>query len=89
MLAGHSGVEVQALLTDRWMSAGMAAWMAWQRSARPAIVEMCLAMYLSFAVLFPPFWFGLLSGGGGMLAGPVLMLVAMAIATLRRRDEYI
>jgi flagellar biosynthetic protein FliP len=89
MLAGDSGVEVQALLMATWMSAGMAAWMALKRHARPAIVEMCLAMYLSFAVLFPPYWLGVLSGGGVMLAGHVLMLPAMAIAMLRRREEYV
>lgn len=89
MLAGDSGVEVQALLMATWMSAGMAAWMAWKRHAWPAIVEMCLAMYLSFAVLFPPYWLGVLSGGGVMLVGHVLMLPAMAMAMLRRREQYV
>jgi hypothetical protein len=89
MLAGDSGLEVQALLMATWMSAGMAAWMARKRHARRSIVEMCLAMYLSFAVLFPLYWLGPLSGDGALLAGHVLMLPAMALAMLRRRDEYV
>lgn len=77
-----AGVEVHALLMATWMSIGMAAWMAWRRHAWPAIAEMCLAMYLSFVVLFPAYWLGALSGGGVMVAGHVLMLPAMALAML-------
>jgi flagellar biosynthetic protein FliP len=87
MLAGDSGVEVQALLMATWVSAGMAAWMAWKRHTRRSIVEMCLAMYLSFAVLFPLRWLGPLAGDGMLLAGNVLMLPAMALVMLRRREE--
>ena len=84
-----SGVEVHSLLMATWMSIGMAAWMVWRRHAVPAVVEMCLAMYLSFVVLFPAYWLGALSGEGVMLAGHVLMLPAMALAMLRRREEYV
>jgi hypothetical protein len=83
------GVEVHSLLMATWMSIGMAAWMAWRRHAWPAIAEMCLAMYLSFVALFPAFWLGALSGGGVMVAGHVLMLPAMTLAMLRRREEYV
>ena len=31
-----AGVEVHSLLMATWMSAGMAAWMAWRRHAWPA-----------------------------------------------------
>ncbi len=71
------------------MTAGMTAWMAWRRHSWPAIAEMGLAMYLAFVVLFPPLWLGLLSGDGLMLAGHVLMLPAMAVAMLHRREEYV
>jgi hypothetical protein len=83
------GAEVQALLMATWMSAGMVAWMAWKRHPRPAVAEMALAMYLSFVVLFPLYWLGLLSAEGLMLAGHVVMLPAMALAMLRRREEYV
>ena len=89
MLAGDSGLEVRALLMATWMSAGMAAWMGWKRHHGPAIVEMCLAMYLSFAALFPLYWLALLSADGVLLAGHVLMFPAMAVAMLRRREEYV
>lgn len=69
----------------------MAAWMAWRRHPWPAIAEMgrVPAMYLSFAVLFPPYWLGVLSGHGVMLAGRILMLPAMAPAMLRRREDHL
>ncbi|MGH4026956.1 MAG: hypothetical protein ACRDRV_20475 [Pseudonocardiaceae bacterium] len=81
--------EVHALLMATWMTAGMAAWMAWRRHAWPGIAEMGLAMYLAFVVLFPLLWLGLLTSGGMMLAGHVLMLPAMAVAMLHRRDQYL
>jgi hypothetical protein len=90
MLVGDAaGVEAHSLLMATWMTAGMTAWMAWRRHAWPAIAEMGLAMYASFAVLFPVYWLGALSGHGVMLAGHVLMFPAMALAMLRRREEYV
>ena len=90
MPLGHgAGVEVNALLMATSMTVGMSAWMAWKRHPWPGIAEMGLAMYLAFVVLFPLHWLGLLSDGGVMLVGHVLMLPAMAVAMLRRRDEYL
>ena len=89
MLAGGARTEVQAVLMATSMTAGMSAWMAWRRHAWPAIAEMGLAMYLAFAVLFPPLWLGALSPEGLYLLGHVLMLPAMAIAMLHRREEYL
>jgi hypothetical protein len=85
----EAGVEVDSLLMATWMTAGMAAWMAWRRHSWPAIAEMGLAMYASFAVLFPVYWAGALSGHGVMLAGHLLMFPAMALAMLHRREEYV
>jgi flagellar biosynthetic protein FliP len=85
----EAGVEVQCLLMATWMTAGMAAWMAWRRHPWPAIAEMGLAMYASFAVLFPAYWLDALSGDGLMLAGHLIMLPAMALAMLHRREEYV
>jgi hypothetical protein len=84
-----AGVEVHALLMATWMTVGMTAWMAYRRHSWQAAAEMGLAMYLSFAALFPAYWLGLLSGHVVMLAGHVLMLPAMALAMLRRRGEYV
>jgi len=89
MLVGDAGVVVDALLMATWMTAGMAAWMAWRRHPWPAIGEMGLVMYLSFAVLFPAFWLGALSEAGVMAVGHVLMLPAMALVMLHRREEYV
>jgi flagellar biosynthetic protein FliP len=84
-----AGIEIDSLLMATWMTAGMTAWMAWRGHPWPAIAEMGLAMYASFVVLFPAYWLGLLSGHDVMLAGHLLMLPAMALAMLHRREEYV
>lgn len=89
MLVGEVGAEVHALLMATWMTAGMSAWMLWRRHSWASVAEMGLAMYLSFVVLFPAYWLGALSGAGLMLAGHVVMLAAMALAMLHRREEYV
>jgi hypothetical protein len=89
MLVGDAGVVTDALLMATGMTAGMAAWMAWRRHPWPLTSEMALVMYLSFAVLFPAFWLGALSESGVMLVGHVLMLPAMALAMLHRREHYV
>jgi hypothetical protein len=89
MLVGDAGVVVDALLMATSMTAGMAAWMVWRRHPWRVIGEMGLAMYLSFAVLFPALWLGALSAGGVMVTGHVLMLPAMALAMLHRREHYV
>jgi predicted ABC-type exoprotein transport system permease subunit len=90
MLVGDdAGTEVRALLMATSMTAGMATWMAWRRHSWPAIAEMGLAMYLAFAVLFPLHWLGVLSAQGLIVLGHVLMVPAMAVAMLRRREEYL
>lgn len=88
MLA-DAGAEVDSLLMATWMTIGMTAWMAWRRHSWPATAEMGLAMYASFVVLFPAYWLGALSGHAVMLAGHLLMLPAMALAMLHRREEYV
>ena len=89
-LAGDTArVEVDALLMATAMTAGMTAWMAWRRHTWPAIAEMGLAMYLAFAVLFPPYWLGVLPSATLFVLGHVLMLPAMALAMLHRREEHL
>ena len=90
ILVGETrGIEVDALVMATSMTAGMTAWMAWRRHTWSAIAEMALAMYLAFVVLFPPYWLGALSASGLFAAGHVLMLPAMALAMLHRREEYL
>jgi flagellar biosynthetic protein FliP len=90
MLAGAgAGVELQALLMATSMSVGMTALMVWHRSPVSSIVEMCLAMYVSFAVLLPAHWLGLLSGEAVIVLGHVVMLPMMAAVMLRRREQYL
>jgi hypothetical protein len=89
LLGDEASAEVEALLMATWMTAGMAAWMAWRRHPWPGILEMALAMNLAFVVLFPLHWLGQLSMDGLILLGHVLMLPAMATAMLGRREEYL
>lgn len=89
LLVPQAGAEVHALLMATWMTAGMAVWMRWRRHSWASTAEMGLAMYVAFVVLFPPYWFGLLSAGALMLVGHLLMLPAMAIAMLFRREQYL
>jgi flagellar biosynthetic protein FliP len=88
-VGASAGAEVNALLMATTMTAGLAAWMAWRRYMWPAIAEMGLAMYLSFVVLFPLYWLGVLSAMDQMILGHVLMVPAIAVAMLRRREEYV
>lgn len=90
MLAGDDApIELRAVLMATSMTAGMAAWMAWRRHTWRAIAEMGLAMYLAFVVLFPLSWIDVLSDGGLLVVGHVLMLPAMVLAMVRRPDEYL
>jgi flagellar biosynthetic protein FliP len=70
------------------MSAGMAAWMRYRGHGWAATLEMTAAMFAPLVVLLPLLWAGTASGGTVMMLLHVLMLAAMLIAMLRRRDEY-
>ena len=91
-LLGYSDVldrtETRVLVMTVTMAVGMSVWMRYRRHGWPSIVEMDLAMALAFVVVLVPFWLGVLSGQAVMMVGHVLMLPAMALAMLRRRDEY-
>jgi hypothetical protein len=70
------------------MSIGMAVWMRHRGHGWAPIAEMSAAMFVPVAVLIGPFWAGVLSGATLLSAMHVLMLPAMVIAILHRRDEY-
>jgi hypothetical protein len=80
--------EARALIMAINMTVAMAAWMRWRGHSWATTAEMAIAMYLAFVVLFPLLWLSVLSAAELMVLGHVLMLVAMAAAMLRRRDEY-
>jgi hypothetical protein len=80
--------EPMALVMATDMTIVMAAWMRYRGHGWMSTVEMSAAMYVPFVVLFVPLWMGLLSANGLMVAGHVLMLPAMVVAMLLRRDEY-
>ena len=84
----HDDIAAQALVMATNMSVGMAVWMRIRGHGLPAIAEMSAAMYLSFLVLLPLHWTGVLPGMAFMTAGHVLMVPAMLVAMLRRRSEY-
>jgi flagellar biosynthetic protein FliP len=72
-----------ALVMATSMTLGMSIWMAIRRHSWRFILEMGAAMYLSFVVLFPAYWAGLLSADGLLVVGHVVMLPAMAAVILR------
>jgi len=75
-----------AMATD--MAIAMAAWMACRRHSWRDIAEMSAAMYLPFVIFFPATLTGVMTGAAMMIAGHVLMLLAMLAVMLRRRDHY-
>ncbi|MGP4099926.1 DJ-1/PfpI family protein [Nonomuraea sp. KM90] len=70
------------------MSLGMAAWMRYRRHGWASTLEMVAAMFAPLVVLVPLLWAGAVSGGTTMTLLHVLMLPAMLIVMLRRREEY-
>jgi hypothetical protein len=83
-----ASLEASALAMATNMTVAAAAWMRFRRHGWAAIAEMAVAMYAPFVVLFPPLWLGVLSATGLMVLGHVLMLLTIAAAMVRRRDEY-
>ena len=77
-----------ALVMATTMTIGMIGWMRWRGHRWAPTAEMGAAMYLPFAVFFPPFWAGLVGGDVVHLGGHVLMVPVMALMMLRRRTEY-
>lgn len=70
------------------MSIGMAAWMRFRGCRWRAIAEMSLAMYVPFLVMYPFYLTGTAGPTAVMMVGHVLMIPAMVVAMLLRKDEY-
>jgi hypothetical protein len=82
------GVVLMAVVMATDMTIGMAAWMAVRGHSRMGIAEMSAAMYAPFVVVLVPYWAGVLPVGLVFPLGHLLMLPAMVVAMLHRRDEY-
>jgi hypothetical protein len=80
--------ELRALVMATNMVIGMSLWMRHRGHGWASIAEMAVAMYLPFIVLFVPYWAGLLSRGGVLGLGHILMLAAMLTVMLHRQDKY-
>lgn len=76
------------LLMATYMSIGMAAWMRFRGCGWPATLEMCLAMYVPFLLMYPLYATGLASESAVMMVGHMLMTPAMIVAMLFRLGEY-
>jgi hypothetical protein len=81
--------EFDALVMATNMTVPMTAWMRYRRHRWATTGAMAAAMYLPFLVLFPPLWLGVLTAAEMFVGGHLLMLPAMAVAMLLRRDEYL
>jgi hypothetical protein len=84
----NDSIVPSTLLMATWMSLGMAIWMRVRGCGWPAILEMSLAMFVPFVMMYPFYWAGLVGGMAIMIVGHVLMVPAMVVAMLFRRDEY-
>ncbi len=85
-LVDHVGLRAPLMAMN--MTIGMAVWMRYRGHGWAPIGEMSAAMLAPLPVLIGPFWAGVLSGGALLAAMHILMLPAMVIAMLHRRDEY-
>lgn len=83
--APELGGEAACMAMATEMSIAMALWMRIRHHGWGETLQMCLAMYVSFVVLFPLLWVGLLDAGVVLLVGHLLMLIAMWIL-IRRHD---
>lgn len=80
--------DVDSLVMATTMAVPMAAWMHFRGHSAAPVIEMSLAMYAGFVVLFPLLWLGMLGSATVTTVGHVLMFVFMFAAMLLRRDEY-
>jgi len=81
-------IEVDLLAMATAMAVPMALLMFHRGHRARLVVEMGLAMYAGFVVLFPFHWGGTLGAMGVMMTGHVLMPLFMIAAMLLRRAEY-
>jgi hypothetical protein len=86
-VGSHVDLYTAVMVTN--MAIAMVLWMRLRRNGWAAVAEATAAVYVSFLVVLVPFWASLISASAMLLAGHVLMLVAVLAAMLHRRTEYI
>lgn len=82
----HDGLWAPLMAMN--MTVGMAAWMRYRGHGWAPIGEMSAAMFAPVALLIAPFWAGVVSGDTLLGGTHMLMIPAMVLAMLHRRDEY-
>jgi hypothetical protein len=85
-LLHHIGVRAPIMATD--MTLGMAIWMRYRGHRWRSVGEMSLAMYVPLVVLLVPFLMGALPGSAVLGPMHLLMLPAMALVMVLRREDY-
>jgi flagellar biosynthetic protein FliP len=78
----------RTLLMAAYMTIGMSVWMLIRGCSWPAIGQMGLAMFIPFVMMYPFYWAGWVNTTAVMVVGHVLMVPAMIVAMLLRKDEY-
>ncbi|KAA1418424.1 hypothetical protein FE697_020735 [Mumia zhuanghuii] len=80
--------DVEATVMSTAMALPMIALMIYRGHGARPIVEMTVAMFAGFWVLFPLLWWSSVDEMTVMMVGHVLMLLFMLVAMLLRTDEY-
>ena len=86
-LLEHPGTSAPIMATN--MAIAMVAWMKHRGHAWPTTIEMAAAMYAPLVLFTVPYAMGAISGGAFLALTHILMLPAMWIAMLHRRQEYV
>jgi hypothetical protein len=91
-LLGHSNVlnhaGLRAFLMTGYMIVGMALWMRHRRHVWRDVAEMSVAMVVPYALLVGPYYARIVSAEQLLIGMHVLMLPAMVVAMLLRRETY-
>jgi len=85
-LSDHAGIRAWVMALN--MTIGMAVWMRYRGHGWAAIGEMGAAMFVPVVLLIGPYLAGAISAAVLLVGMHVLMLPAMVVAMLHRRDEY-
>jgi hypothetical protein len=85
-LSDHAGIRAWVMALN--MTIGMAVWMRYRGHSSAAIGEMGAAMFVPVVLLIGPYLAGAISAAVLLVGMHVLMLPAMVVAMLHRRDEY-
>ncbi|MEO3764848.1 hypothetical protein [Streptomyces sp. B5E4] len=87
-LSAEGHPELASLEMAFSMSAGMALWMRHRGHGLRSTAEMCAAMFVPAAVLFPLLWLGAVAPDSLTVLEHLAMLPLMLLVMLRRRAEY-